>query len=67
MALTSLNTVYMKNEVNKFFPLNGKITVNVTLELLSNSYSRSEVVKRDVQRNLIQVIQVSQLNNVLWV
>ena len=40
MALTSLNNVYMDNEVNKFFPMNGKVTVNATLELFANSYSK---------------------------
>ncbi len=60
MALTSLNEVYLSNAINRFFPMNGKVTVNATLELLANAYTRSTVVKRDVQRNLIQVIQVSQ-------
>ena len=59
MALTSLNGVYLKNQVNRFFQLNGKVTVNMTLSLLENSYTKSQVVKRDVQRKMIQVIQAS--------
>ena len=45
MALTSLNGVYLKNQVNRFFQLNGKVTVNMTLSLLENSYTKSQVVK----------------------
>ena len=61
MALTSFNDVYLSNEINRFFPMNGKVTVNATLELLANAYTRSPVVKRDVQKSLIQVIQVRGL------
>ena len=58
MALTSLSSVYLSNQINKFFPMNGKVTVNATLSLLENSYTKSLVVKRDVQTKLIEVIQV---------
>ena len=59
MTLTSLNRVYLSNEINKFFPMNGKVTVNATLSLLENSYTKSLNVKRDVQTKLIEVIQVN--------
>ena len=55
MALTSLNSVYLSNSINRFFPMNGKVTVNATLEMVANPYTRSTVVKRDIQRKLIQV------------
>ncbi len=58
MSLTSLNDVYVSNSVNRFFPMSGKVTVNATVELLANAYTTSTVVKRDIQRKLIQVIQV---------
>ena len=58
MTLTSLGGVYLSNEINKFFPMNGKVTVNATLSLLENPYTKSPVVKRDVQQKLIAVIQV---------
>lgn len=58
MELTSLNEVYISNQINRFFKLSGKVTVNATVFLLENSYTKSTVVKRDVQRKLIQVIQV---------
>ena len=58
MALTSLSSVYLSNQINKFFPMNGKVTVNATLSLIENSYTKSLVVKRDVQTKLIEVIQV---------
>ena len=58
MTLTSLSSVYLSNEINKFFPMNGKVTVNATLSLLENSYTKSLNVKRDVQAKLIDVIQV---------
>ena len=54
MALTSLNSVYLSNSINRFFPMNGKVTVNATLEMVANPYTRSTVVKRDIQRKLIQ-------------
>jgi hypothetical protein len=59
MSLTSLNGVYVSNEINRFFPMNGKVTVNATLVLIDNSHTRSLVVKRDIQKKLIEVIQVS--------
>ena len=58
MALTDMNEVYLSNAINRFFPMNGKVTVNATLELLANPYTRSVVVKRDIQKKLIEVIQV---------
>ena len=58
MTLTSLSSVYLSNEINKFFPMNGKVTVNATISLLENSYTKSLSVKRDVQNKLIEVIQV---------
>jgi len=62
MALTSLNSVYLSNSINRFFPMNGKVTVNCTLEMVANPYTRSTVVKRDIQRKLIQVIQARSSN-----
>ena len=58
MSLTSLNTVYLFNEINRFFPMNGKVTVNATLVLTDTAHTRSLVVKRDIQKKLIEVIQV---------
>jgi hypothetical protein len=58
MALTSLNSVYLENSINRFFPMNGKVTVNATIEMIANPYTKSTVVKRDIQRKLIEVIQV---------
>ena len=58
MTLTSLGSDYVTNSVNRFFPMNGKVTVNVTLEFVSNQFTRATVVKRDIQRKLIEVIQV---------
>ena len=46
--------------------MNGKVTVNVTLSLLENSYTKSLVVKRDVQTKLIEVIQVHFFINTAW-
>ena len=107
MSLTSLNGLYISNEINRFFPMNGKVTVNATLVLIDNSHTRfifhqllgdgsknldcltneknvflndkrssflvhlllklvveldhrSLVVKRDIQKKLIEVIQVCQ-------
>ena len=65
MTLTSLSGVYLSNEINKFFPMNGKVTVNATLSLLENSYTKSSVVKRDVQKKLIEVIQVRHQNTLI--
>ena len=53
MALTSLSNVYLSNDVNKFFNMSGRVTVNATLLFLENSYTSSVVVKRDVQKKLI--------------
>lgn len=58
ISLTSLNAVYLGNSVNRFFPMNGKVTVNATLEMADSAYTRSSVVKRDIQKKLIAVIQV---------
>lgn len=63
MALTSLSNVYLSSEINKFFGMNGRVTVNATLLLLENSYTSSVVVKRDVQKKLIEVI-AARNNNV---
>ena len=62
MALTSLSNVYLSNDVNKFFNLSGRVTVNATLLFLENSYTSSVVVKRDVQKKLIEVIQARNNN-----
>ena len=62
MALTSLSNVYLSNDINKFFNLSGRVTVNATLLFLENSYTSSVVVKRDVQKKLIEVIQARNNN-----
>ena len=67
MALTSLSSVYLSNQINKFFPMNGKVTVNATLSLLENSYTKSLVVKRDVQTKLIEVIQVHFIHTYIYI
>ncbi len=58
MALTSMSNVYVSNRINKFFNLNGRVTVNATVLLLETSYTQSVVVKRELQTKLIEVIQV---------
>ena len=63
MALTSFSNIYMGTKVNKFFSLNGAVTVNTTLEMEENSYTRSEIVKRDIKNKLIEVIQ-ARANNI---
>jgi len=63
MALTSFSNIYMGTKVNKFFSLNGAVTVNTTLEMEENSYTRSELVKRDIKNKLIEVIQ-ARANNI---
>ena len=62
MALTSLGKDSVTNSVNRFFPMNGKVTVNVTLEFVANQVTRATVVKRDIQRKLIEVIQVKVIS-----
>jgi hypothetical protein len=32
--------MYVSNEINRFFPMNGKVTVNATLVLIDNSHTR---------------------------
>jgi hypothetical protein len=39
--------------------MNGKVTVNATVVLTDNPHTRSLVVKKDIQKKLIEVIQVS--------
>jgi len=63
MALTSFSNIYMGTKVNKFFSLNGAVTVNTTLEMEENAYTRSEIVKRDIKNKLIEVIQ-ARANNI---
>ena len=62
MAMTSLRNEFVSSEVNKFFNLNGRVTVNATLLFLENSYTSSVIVKRDIQRKIIEVIQVCMLS-----
>ena len=62
MALTSLGSAYIQSEVNKFFALNNKVTVNATLLFVENAYTSSVVVKRDIQKKLIEVIQARNNN-----
>ena len=63
MSLTSFSNIYLGTKVNKFFSLNGAVTVNTTLEMEENSYTRSEIVKRDIKNKLIEVIQ-ARANNI---
>lgn len=62
MALTSLSNAYLSSDINRFFNLNGKVTINATLLFLENSYTSSVVVKRDVQKKLLEVIQARNNN-----
>lgn len=39
--------------------MNGKVTVNATVVLMDTPHTRSLVVKKDIQKKLIEVIQVS--------
>ena len=64
MALTSLGNLYMGTKVNTFYPLDSSVTVNSTLELLENGYTTSNLVKRDLQKKLVEVIQEKILSNV---
>ena len=61
MAMTSMKKEFVSSEINKFFDLNGRVTVNATLLLLENTYTSSVNVKRDIQRKVIEVIQVNIL------
>ena len=58
MAMTSMKKEFVSSEINKFFDLNGRVTVNATLLLLENTYTSSVNVKKDIQRKVIEVIQV---------
>ena len=58
MAMTSFRNDFVSSEINKFFNLNGRVTVNATILLLENSHTSSVTVKRDIQRKIIDVIQV---------
>lgn len=62
MALTSFSGIYVGNEVNKFYQMNGAVTVNTTIEMEENPYTKSELVKRDIKKKLIQVIQARSNN-----
>merc|ERR1719445_1060257 len=63
MSLTSFSNIYLGTKVNKFFSLNGAVTVNTTLEMEENSYTKSEILKRDIKNKLIEVIQ-ARANNI---
>jgi len=63
MALTSFSNLYMGSSVNKFFSMNGGVTVNTTIQMEENPYTKSEIVKRDIKRKLIEVIQ-ARANNI---
>ena len=65
MAMTSLKKEFVSSEINKFFDLNGRVTVNATLLLLENTYTSSVNVKRDIQRKVIEVIQVNNKHTYL--
>ena len=60
MALTSFSSIFVDSKVNKFYQMNGAVTVNTTIEMEENAYTKSEVVKRDIKRKLIEVIQVKE-------
>ena len=62
MALTSLSNSYLSSDVNKFFNMNGRVTVNATLLFLESTYTSSVVIKRDIQKKLIEVIQARNNN-----
>ena len=57
MSLTSLSNLYMGTSINTFYPLANTVTVNTTLELLENGYTTSNLVKRDLEKKLVDVIQ----------
>ena len=63
MSLTSLANLYMGTKVNTFYPLAESVTVNSTLELLENGYTTSNLVKRDLEKKLVDVIQEIMLIN----
>ena len=62
MSLTSLANLYMGTKVNTFYPLAESVTVNSTLELLENGYTTSNLVKRDLEKKLVDVIQENYVN-----
>jgi len=62
MALTSFSPIFVDSKVNKFYQMNGAVTVNTTIEMEENAYTKSEVVKRDIKRKLIEVIQARSNN-----
>ena len=62
MALTSFSGIFVDSKVNKFYQMNGAVTVNTTIEMEENAYTKSEVVKRDIKRKLIEVIQARSNN-----
>jgi len=57
MALTSFSNLYMGNSISTFYPLNKAVTVNTTMEMIENGYTTSQIVKRDLEQKLVQVIQ----------
>jgi hypothetical protein len=57
MSLTSIANLYMGAKVNTFYPLASTVTVNTTLEFLENGYTTSNLVKRDLEKKLVDVIQ----------
>ena len=57
MALTSFSSIFVDSKVNKFYQMNGAVTVNTTIEMEENGYTRSNILKRDLEKKLVQVIQ----------
>ena len=62
MALTSFSNIYIGNKINKFYPRKGTVTINATMEMIENVYTKSELIKRDIKRKLIEVIQARSYN-----
>ncbi|KAK4321326.1 hypothetical protein Pmani_007867 [Petrolisthes manimaculis] len=70
MTKTRLGSAYLGNTVHKFYSLGGKVIVNSTVMLEERPDTRTASVRRELQRQMIQVIR-SHANNIgdsaLWV
>lgn len=70
MSKTRLGAAYLGTTVHKFYSLGGKVIVNCTVMLEERPETRTAAVRRELQRQMIQVIR-GHANNIgdsaLWV
>ncbi|KAF2367714.1 SEA domain [Trinorchestia longiramus] len=67
---SAMKSIYLGNKVEKFYTLGGNVIVNSTVKLEDNPSTRSQDIKRSLQRHLIKVIQAHNNNignSALWV